>query len=307
MLTALLALVPALSLPLDCQPGRSCWTQKYVDTAPGPERRDYRCGPITTDGHDGVDFRLARLADLARGVAVRAAAPGIVLRVRDGVADRSARAGGDAPPAGNGVVIDHGDGWETQYSHLRRGSVRVRPGETVAAGAPIGLVGLSGETEYPHLHFAVRHRGEPVDPFTGTRAPASCGAGPSRPLWDEATRAALGYARGAVVRFVITTAPMRPPLIDDAPPPARTEPLVAVVELIGPEADHEVTLELIGPAGQMLARRAAGPERPYLVWTAHLGLRAPAGGWPAGRYRVRLQVRAGGAVIHRSEQTALLN
>ena len=41
---------------------------------------------------------------------------------------------------GNGVVIDHGGGWISQYSHLRSGSVRVHPGDRVSAGQPLGLV-----------------------------------------------------------------------------------------------------------------------------------------------------------------------
>jgi D-3-phosphoglycerate dehydrogenase len=42
---------------------------------------------------------------------------------------------------GNGVVIAHEDGWETQYCHMRRGSVAVQPGERVARGQTLGLVG----------------------------------------------------------------------------------------------------------------------------------------------------------------------
>lgn len=306
MIAALLALMPALALPLDCQPGRSCWIQKYVDVDPGPARTDYRCGPVTTDGHDGVDFRINGLTAMARGVPVTAAAAGTVLRIRDHVVDRAVRAGGGDPPAGNAVVIDHGDGWESQYSHLRQGSVTVRPGDKVAAGAKIGLVGLSGETEYPHLHFAIRHQGRPVDPFTGATLPAACGAGPGRPLWSGMMLAAFAYARGQPVRFVITTAPARPPLIADLPPPSRTAPLIGLVELIAPDPGQNIVLELIGPDDRVLTRRVVRAERPYLVWSAHLGRRVPAGGWPPGRYRARLLVRAGDIVLSRMEVVATL-
>ncbi|QHL90492.1 peptidoglycan DD-metalloendopeptidase family protein [Sphingomonas changnyeongensis] len=310
MIAALFALLPALALPLDCQPGRTCWIQKYVDVDPGPGRTDYRCGPVTTDGHDGVDFRIPGLTAMMQGVPVTAVAAGTVLRIRDGVADRPVGVGGPsvatAQAAGNAVIIDHGDGWESQYSHLRRGSVSVRPGDTVRAGDAIGLVGLSGETEYPHLHFALRHHGRPVDPFAGTPAPAACGTGPARPLWTGAVLAGFRYVRGQPVRFVLTTAPAQPPLIDDAPPPSRTAPLVGLAELIGPDPGQEVLLELIGPGDRLLARRTVRPDRPYLVWATHLGLRAPAGGWPPGRYRARLSVRAGDAILSRMEVAALL-
>ena len=66
---------------------------------------------------------------------------------------------------GNGVVLAHPGGWETQYCHMAKGSVRVKTGETVTAGTVLGLVGMSGDAEFPHLHLAVRHNGEKIDPF----------------------------------------------------------------------------------------------------------------------------------------------
>ncbi|WP_247877773.1 M23 family metallopeptidase [Azospirillum thiophilum] len=72
--------------------------------------------------------------------------------MRDGMEDVSIRQSGGAPAgydAGNAVVVDHGNGWETQYSHLKRGSVAVRPGVRVEAGTVLGQIGLSGRTEFP--------------------------------------------------------------------------------------------------------------------------------------------------------------
>ena len=108
---------------------------------------------------------------MAKGVQVLAAAAGTVLRLRDGMDDVSIRVtGADAVKdreAGNSLIIDHGNGWETQYGHLRKGSIIVKPGQTVTAGQPIALMGLSGNTEFTHTHFEVRHNGKPVDPYTG--------------------------------------------------------------------------------------------------------------------------------------------
>jgi murein DD-endopeptidase MepM/ murein hydrolase activator NlpD len=77
---------------------------------------------------------------------------------------------------GNAVVIGHEGGLETQYCHMARGSVAVRPGDTVKAGQRIGRIGLSGLTEYPHLHFTVRLNGKVVDPFAPEEGGA-CGTG----------------------------------------------------------------------------------------------------------------------------------
>src|SRR4051812_4032946 len=114
-----------LALPVACEIGRDCFVQNFFDHDPGPDRRDYACGRLSYDGHSGTDIRVADVPAMMRGVTVVAAAPGTVKGVRDGMDDinlaeigRQALKGKDA---GNGVVVDHGDGWETQYSHLRKG------------------------------------------------------------------------------------------------------------------------------------------------------------------------------------------
>ncbi len=55
---------------------------------------------------------------------------------------------------GNGVVIAHAGGWETQYCHMAQGGLAVKPDQPVTTGQTLA-VGLSGLTEYPHLHFTV--------------------------------------------------------------------------------------------------------------------------------------------------------
>ena len=94
--------------------------------------------------HKGVDFRAGT------GTRVYASAPGRVIY--------AARMG----TYGNLVKIDHGEGLETRYAHLRR--IKVRKGDYIAAGTIIGLVGATGRVTGPHLHFEVRLNDEPLDP-----------------------------------------------------------------------------------------------------------------------------------------------
>jgi murein DD-endopeptidase MepM/ murein hydrolase activator NlpD len=61
------------------------------------------------------------------------------------------------------VVIDHGNGWESTYSHLHR--IRVRRGNAVRRGTTIGTVGQSGNASGPHLHYEIRRNGRAVDPL----------------------------------------------------------------------------------------------------------------------------------------------
>src|SRR3990170_8389893 len=76
-----------LSQPIDCTPGTDCFIQQYVDRDEGPGAQDYACGAETYDGHKGTDIRLRTTADVAKGVAVLATAPGVVAGLRDGMAD----------------------------------------------------------------------------------------------------------------------------------------------------------------------------------------------------------------------------
>ena len=117
--------------------------------------------------------------DIKRSVPVVAVADGKVLRIRDGVVDRLVTTAADrrsvaGKGCGNGIVIQHADGLETQYCHLRLGSVAVKPGETVKRGDVIGAIGASGMAQFPHVHLTVRLNGKIVDPFTGKPLSAGC-------------------------------------------------------------------------------------------------------------------------------------
>lgn len=65
---------------------------------------------------------------------------------------------------GNAVAIDNGHGITTLYGHMEWGSLRVRLGQVVSTGAPIGSEGSTGHSTGCHLHFEVRVRGKAVDP-----------------------------------------------------------------------------------------------------------------------------------------------
>ena len=135
----------SLGLPVRCALGSTCFIQQYFDHDPSPGAKDYRCGVMSYDGHDGTDFRIPTLAQQRRGVEVLAAAPGMVRGARDGMNDIDVRIAGPqsvkGKECGNGVAVTHAGGWETQYCHMAKGSLRVHPGDHVERGAVLGLVG----------------------------------------------------------------------------------------------------------------------------------------------------------------------
>ena len=288
----------SLQLPLNCDFNNTCHIQNHFDHDPGSGFSDYACGPLGYDGHDGTDLRLPNLALMRQGMAVVAAAPGLVRAIRDEMEDVSVKDIGreaiKGREAGNGVVIKHGQEWETQYSHLRKGSVRVKPGDVIRAGQILGLVGLSGNTEFPHLHFEVRHYGKPVDPFVGLARSEQCGIG-IKPLWNANALKMLAYRQTGMLQSGF--APQAPQLkaVERGDYSsfefARDVPALTFwVETFGAQAGDRGLVQLFGPDGKVLAEKQETFSRNKARWFGYVGKKRPNGEWPAGEYRGRYQL-----------------
>lgn len=141
-------------------PFRGTWvvTQGHdgAHTHKGPWRYAFDFEGRGQDGHvfdhDGTELRHYR----CYGLPVLAAAPGLVSQVVDGVPDNPPGELDTRQNWGNTVVIAHGVGIFTVYAHLQPRSIRVKPGDGVAAGTEIGRCGNSGRSAVPHLHFQVQ-------------------------------------------------------------------------------------------------------------------------------------------------------
>jgi murein DD-endopeptidase MepM/ murein hydrolase activator NlpD len=276
-----------LALPVDCALGETCYIQQYPDRDPGPEARDFTCGPLSYEGHDGTDFALPTRAAMAEGVPVIASAPGTVMGVRDGVEDFAPAIPGKE--CGNGVVIDHGAGWETQYCHLRKGSVVVKAGDLVTLGQTLGLVGQSGLAAFPHLHLSVREKGQDRDPFaSGTEG---CG-GSEGDLWAKDLRyqpgglLEIGLADG-VPEFDAIKAGLASPDL-----PATAPALVIWAYVFGPRAGDALLFSLTGPEGAVVTERVQLEKTQALAFRA-TGRKLRAQNWPEGRYRGEVRLMRG--------------
>lgn len=297
------AAAPSLSLPVDCDMATLCSIQKYVDRAPGPARLDYRCGALTTDGHDGVDIRLRRTPDMLRNIPVIAAAGGVVLRVRDGVADANVRATGGAGMgdrlAGNAVVVDHGDGWVSQYSHLKQGSVSVVPGDRIAAGTELGAIGMSGNAEFAHLHFELRKNGVPVDPFAPSQTDGCASAG--SPLWNQRAMAALGYSESTVLSAGFATDRDAALVVqhDLSPPQQFSDPPALILwgAATGARDADEQHFMIAAPDGGVLLDRRERVAKGGLAWLGFAGINRPTEGWKAGQYAGHYTLKRNGKIV----------
>ncbi|MGZ8363213.1 MAG: M23 family metallopeptidase [Caulobacteraceae bacterium] len=305
---------PPLAWPIACEVGRTCFVQNYFDHDPGQGAKDYACGSMSYQGHDGTDIRLPSLAQMRAGVTVLAAAPGVVRGIRDGVEDVSIRSP-NAPPikgreCGNGVRIDHEGGWATQYCHMKKGSIRVKPGARVNTGDALGQVGLSGDTEFPHLHFSISQGAAEVDPFAFGAQPGACRAG--RGLWTQGAAARIAYRSPSIILRGFASAPVTAAEVDEgqlrSPAVRATSPaLVAYVRAIGLEQGDVLTLRLIAPNGKAAAEQTNPPlDRAKAQYMMFVGQKAPPGGFARGTWRAEYTVRRAGRVVLNQTWTATL-
>lgn len=182
---------PHFIFPAACTYGKTCWAVNYVDVDPAKNAvKDFTCNIKTYDAHKGTDFALGSVKQMRAGVDVLAAANGTVLRLRDGESDtlktpeEFENIRKNTKECGNGVLIDHGNGLETIYCHLKKGSIVVKPHEKVTTGQKIAQIGQSGLAEFPHLHFGVMDAGKIIDPYTGVSNEDGCGK-MKDPLWAD--------------------------------------------------------------------------------------------------------------------------
>lgn len=187
--------------PINCVLGQDCFVLLYPDRDPTAGATDFNCGQLTYDGHKGTDFAIAGW-NPDTNVPVLASAPGTVKAVRDGVRDYRIESPDQFTTVkgiecGNGILMDHGNGWTTQYCHLEQGSVSVNQGDRLEAGEQIGYVGLSGKTTFPHVHLTVRHNNEVVDPFVGQGSKSGCNVPSRSPLWQDSQ---LKYVSTGLIR-----------------------------------------------------------------------------------------------------------
>ena len=93
----------------------------------------------------------------AFGRVIVAPAAGKVVEAVDGLPDNPPGQMDPAHPAGNHVMLDFGNDEYGLLAHFKRGSVRVKAGQSVAAGDTLALCGNSGNTSQPHLHFHLQN------------------------------------------------------------------------------------------------------------------------------------------------------
>lgn len=299
---------PQLGLPADCILHETCFVQQYVDFDPGPGARDYMCQGLSYDGHKGTDISLMSLGAMEAGVPVIASAPGTVRGMRNDMPDRiytddMAKAL-DGRDCGNGVVITHADGWETQYCHMRQGSISVSAGQTVERGTPLGLIGLSGRTQFPHIHISVRKDGQHVDPFDPD-GQITCGSPSIDSLWIDTP----AYQPGGILAVGLANGV---PSFDDIRAGTAAistlgrdaGALVAWGYGFGGRQNDVMRLTIKGPNGAEIFTNDAVLDKTQAQYFRAAGRRAR-GDWAPGSYTAQVDLMRDGAVIDSRTTTVI--
>ncbi len=299
-----------LTFPVDCTIGENCYIQNYSDLDPleGDDTyHDYRCNKLTYDTHKGIDIRLLHEKGIEDGIKVLAASDGMVKGLRNDVPDVNIRTGGrkavKGKECGNGVIMTHEDGWTTQYCHLREGSVRVHKGEVVKAGDVLGLIGLSGMTEFPHLHFHLKKDGKVVDPFVGLVEPVTCGdLDAFKPLWHADAAKQVRYIPTGMLGTGFTSVK---PTGDEVRAGehrleklATTDPAIVFwIDAFGIHKEDVLHLSLKDTRGKIMAENNRTFERSKAQIFFLIGSRSKGLPWPAGNYTGEVKVTRGDAVV----------
>ncbi len=251
---------PALRVPVDCDLEKECWLMALPDADPDTAvARDHACGRQAREGSPETSFGLASLAEMEKGVGVLAPAGGTVTRLRDGEEDafRSIKEQAELKKAGkecgNGIFIEHAEGWSTQLCHLRKDSITVKKGDTVKVGQKIAEVGLSGVSDHPQVSLTVRHNGIEIDPFSGNEIKAGRCGFPPQSLWADkiSTHGFNLYDAGfaeAAPDFGLISQGKKP-----AAPTRESAGLIFWFAYFGAQKGDRIDISLIAPSGMVMS------------------------------------------------------
>ena len=289
---------PTLEYPADCRIGEECWILSFVDLDSGPAYTDHHCGVRTYDAHKGTDIALVDAHRPDQAAAVRAAAAGVVVGVRDGVPDNELggdSAGQQGQECGNGVRIDHGGGWFTQYCHMKQGSIQAKPKQAVKTGEMLGLIGNSGRSETPHLHFQLSRGADIVDPFTGRSQTDSASCDPGTPLWSQSALEKFGPYQPTHIRhtgFAVTVPTLHSVQKTPQPPelPGNRSALVFYAVIYGLPEGSTIRFTVVKPDGSALVNTSQTVPRNKARQFQYAGKKTPEGGWPQAVYNGEISV-----------------
>lgn len=181
----------------------------------------------------------------------------------------------------------------------------VSRGSKVSRGQPIAAVGLTGLTEFPHVHFTVRKGNTVIDPFSGDSQVAACvPRNAVETLWSKSAESALMYPGPQIYHLGFANKNPDPADVRDGLHAANTfstdEPaLVFWVEVFSLNAGDVITVSLMGPDGDIVADNQITITRPQARRFAAIGRKKRGAGWPPGTYTGTIEIMRNGIAVQR--------
>ena len=234
-----------LLFPVSCRIMENCWITNHVDLNKNINQvEDYMCGKKVSDNNQSTHISLASKSSYHENIPVLATAEGIVR-----VAEL------DSGFCGGRVLIEHKDGWQSSYCHLNPELITVIKGQKVKAGDVLGLIGVSGQSQWPHLSFAVLRNGMVFDPFSGRTPLEGClkastplWEGGMNPLYEPAHVTNIGFTVGHVTNQEITSG-----AIAAAKEIATNTPQISLwAMLMNISSNDDISLKIEEPSGRIL-------------------------------------------------------
>ena len=294
-------------LPIKCEINKDCFIQNLPDIINGSDAFDPFCQGATYQGHKGIDIRLLSLENIKENIPVIAAGDGIIKAFRDGEEDRLIVTDEDKTrikdkECGNGIVISHKNGYESQYCHLKQNSISVRNGDKVKQGDILGFVGNSGFASFPHVHFSIRKDGQWLDPISGLPPAESCQlTTKENTLLDKKTaeffsqnssRLLTSGISGKIIKhakLVRFGAPERLMISDQV--------IIGWAWFINLRKDDQIRFTLEGPKGLLVENTTKPLDRNKASYSAYAGSKKQA---IKGEYRLKTELVRSGQTIEES-------
>ena len=294
-------------LPIKCEINKDCFIQNLPDILNGSDAADPFCQGATYQGHKGIDIRLLSLENIKEDIPVIAAGDGVVKAFRDGEEDRLIVTQEDRnrikdKECGNGIVLSHVGGYESQYCHLKQNSISIQNGDKVKQGDILGFVGNSGFASFPHVHFTLRKGEQWLDPISGSAPSQSCQLTTKQnTLLDEETaklfsenssRLLTSGISGKVIehiKLVRTGAPEKLKMSDQA--------TVGWAWFINLRKGDQIRFTLEGPKGLLVENTTKPLDRNKASYSAYAGDKSRS---IKGEYRLKTELLRDGQVIEES-------
>jgi hypothetical protein len=180
------------------------------------------------------------------------------------------------------------------YCHLKKSSIIVRVGDEVKAGDKLAQIGLSGNTEFPHLHLTLWKGKEKLDPFTADSINAPCGKKQIKGLWKKL----IPYTPTAILGDGFVDAVPKVNAMRDTPSNlsqiSATAPVIAYwVELMGTRQGDQLSFSITQPDGKELASVRQTVKKSQAVFFQFIGKRNRTG-LAAGKYQAKFTLARAG-------------